>query len=201
MHLEQVRAFRRAALHKEKKRVPKIASVFVASQDQFWQILEPKLEPKSFQNVYKIYLFKHWILFNAKPWFLQHLPFKNIIFAPPEPSENHQIPFRMTFFTPSKMWSHNWAAPESNFDEIWFQKGRKIVHGFLLLGVWAPLFWLSYSHMPPQRFFKDVSSKINVFASSGGAKLLSKSNKKHGTASVFQNIFEKVFNPIFEGCP
>ena len=201
MHLEQVRAFRRAALHKEKKRVPKIASVFVASQDQFWQILEPKLEPKSFQNVYKIYLFKHWILFNAKPWFLQHLPFKNIIFAPPEPSENHQIPLRMTFFTPSKMWSQNWAAPESTFDEIWFQKGRKIVHGFLLLGVWAPLFWLSYSHMPPQRFFKDVSSKINVFASSGGAKLLSKSNKKHGTASVFQNIFEKVFNPIFEGCP
>jgi len=55
--------------------------------------------------------------------------------------------------------------------------------------------------MPPKRFFKDVSSKITVFASSGGAKLLSKINKKHGAASVFQNIFEKVFNTIFEGCP
>ena len=201
MHLEQVRAFRQAAFLWLKKGCLKFHPIFVASQDQLWEILEPKLEPKSFQNASKIYLFKHWIFFNAKPWFLQHLPFKNIIFAPPEPSENHQIPFRMTFFTPSKMWSQNWAAPESNFDEIWFQKASKIGGYFFILGLWASLFWLPYSHMPPKRFFKDVSSKITVLASSGGPKLLSKINKKHGAASVFQNIFEKVVNMIFQGCP
>ena len=201
MHLEQVRAFRRAALVWSKKGCLKLHPFFVAAQDQFWTIFDSKLEPKSLQNGSKIYFFKHWIFVNAKPWFLQHLPIKNLTFAPPEPSKNHQISLRLTSVTPSKMLSQNWAAPESNFDEIWFQKGCKIVHANLLLGLWASLFWLSYSHMPPKRFFKDVSSKITVFASSGGPKLLSKINKKHGAASVFQNIFEKVVNTIFERCP
>ena len=201
MHLEQVRAFRQVALHKEKKRCLKLHPFFVASRDQFWELFDPKLDPKSLQNGSKIYFFKDWIFVNAKPWFLQHLPFKNLTFAPPEPSKNHQISIRLTFFTPSKMWSQNWAPPESNFDEIWFQKGSQKSCDFLILGLWAPLFGLPYSHMPPKRFFKDVWSKITVFASSWGPKLLSKINKKHGAASDFQNIFEKVFNTIFEGCP
>ena len=166
MHLEQVRAFRRTAFHSYKKRCLKLHPFFVASQDQFWEILDPKLEPKSLQNCSKIYFFKHWIFVNAKPWFLQHLPIKNLTFAPPEPSKNHQISIRLTFFRPSKMLSQNWAAPESNFDEIWFQKRLKIGGDFLILGLWAPLFWLPYSHMPPKRFFKDVWGKITVFASS-----------------------------------
>ena len=87
------------------------------------------------------------------------------------------------------MWEQNWAAPESNFNEIWFKKAPKIGTGFFILKLWAPLFWLPYSHMPPKRFFKDVSSKITVFASSGGPKLLSKINKKHAAACVFQNLF------------
>ena len=156
MHLEQVRAFRRAALVWCKKRCLKLHPFFVASQDQFWEILDPKLEPKSLQNRSKICFFKHLIFFNAKSWFLQHLPFKNLTFAPPGPSKNHQISIRLTFFTPSKKWLQNWAAPESNFGEIWFQKTPKIDRVFLILALWAPLFWLPYSHMHPKRFFKDV---------------------------------------------
>ena len=56
MHLEQVRAFRRAALHKAQKKVPKIPFVFCCLSGPILRDFGPKIgaqiSPKWFQNLF-----------------------------------------------------------------------------------------------------------------------------------------------------